>query len=385
MKFSNIFLAIASVALALAGCNRVDENESNFDNKVYIQQAESDNTMSITLKSKDVNLSKNIQASLAKPQGADVKVIYKADPSLVDHYTQSTGMQCTPLSADHYSLSTTQALITAGNVRSNEIQINFTGLNELPRNVNFVLPVTIESSEGVDILEGSRTVYYILRQGATINSAVYMAENYFEIPTFATSPAAQNMTRVTFEALIRPHAWKAISSIMGIEEYFLIRVGDTFPQNAVQLAYGANLRGPDLVAGDWMHFACTYDIATKKFRWYVNGVLKQENDLTFPYTTINLGDNPKNANNFYIGYSYSFDRWFDGDMCEVRIWNTARTQQEIMDNIYEVDPTSEGLVAYWKFDEGSGSQVKDYTANGNHAVAKYPVTWIKVELPAAND
>lgn len=385
MKLIHISLAIAAAALALAGCDRVSEGESNFDNKVYIQQAESNNTQSITLKAKDVTLSKDIQAALAKPQQTDVTVTYKADPSLADHFVQATGIQCTVLDAAHYSLSADQALIPAGSVRSNEVQVNFAALNELDRDINYLLPVTIQHSVGVDILESSKTLYYVLRQGATINTAVYAGENYFELPTFATSPAVQNLTEVTFEALINPHAWKSISSIMGVEGYFLIRVGDTFPQNVVQLAHPlGNLRGPELTAGDWMHFACTYDIAGKSFKWYINGELKQENVFSWFQPTISLGTNPANTNKFFLGYSYAFDRWFDGDMCEVRIWNKVRTQQEIADNIYEVDPATEGLVAYWKFDEGSGKEIKDHSSSGNHAVAKNPVTWIKVELPASN-
>ncbi len=383
MKFSNITLAIAAAALALAGCNRVGEGESNFDNKVYIKQAENNNTLSIALKPKDVTLSKTIQAALAKPQQTDVNVTYRADFSLLDHYAKSTGMEYTALSVDHYSFSATEALINSGNVRSNDIRIDFTDLNELPRGVNFLLPVTIENSNGVDVLEGSKTLYYVIRQGAMINTAVSMTENYFEVPTFATSPAAQGLTRITFEALIRPRKWKEISTIMGVEDYCLVRVGDTFPKNTVQLAYtGANLRGPDLVAGDWMHLACTYDLGTESFKWYINGEMVQASSMTFPYSTIDLGNNPKNDRNFYIGYSYLPDRYFDGDMCEVRIWNTVRTQQEIAENIYDVDPTTAGLVAYWKFDEGSGMTVIDHSANGNNAVAKNAVKWVKVELPA---
>lgn len=46
-----------------------------------------------------------------------------------------------------------------------------------------------------------------------------------------------------------------------------------------------------------------------------------------------------------------------------------------------MDPKSEGLVAYWKFNEGSGSTVVDRTGNGNDAVAKNPIKWVKMTLP----
>ncbi len=48
---------------------------------------------------------------------------------------------------------------------------------------------------------------------------------------------------------------------------------------------------------------------------------------------------------------------------------------------YFVDPASDGLVAYWKFNEGSGNVIADRTGNGNDAKAVNAVVWRKVALP----
>lgn len=61
---------------------------------------------------------------------------------------------------------------------------------------------------------------------------------------------------------------------------------------------------------------------------------------------------------FKIGHSYGepdyMERQLDGEICEVRVWNVARSQQEIFDNMYNIeDPANTpGLQAYWKFNEG---------------------------------
>lgn len=65
-------------------------------------------------------------------------------------------------------------------------------------------------------------------------------------------------------------------------------------------------------------------------------------------STVNL------TRNCYIGRSFDGTRWLPGEISEVRIWNVERTAEQIADNPYKVDPASEGLVAYWKFNEGSG-------------------------------
>ena len=94
---------------------------------------------------------------------------------------------------------------------------------------------------------------------------------------------------------------------------------------------------------------------------------------------------------FKIGHSYGepedYTRQLDGNICEVRVWNVARTQEEIYKNMYDVDPHTPGLCAYWKFDEGEGDKVIDRTGNGNDAVAhKSPLVWPDgIEVPKKNE
>ena len=48
--------------------------------------------------------------------------------------------------------------------------------------------------------------------------------------------------------------------------------------------------------------------------------------------------------------------------------------------MYTVDPTTEGLIAYWKFNEGTGGNIHDYTEHGND-LSGGTVEWVNVELP----
>ena len=87
---------------------------------------------------------------------------------------------------------------------------------------------------------------------------------------------------------------------------------------------------------------------------------------------------------FHIGTAYNNVRNLCGYLSECRIWNRALTAEELAEQKvrpYYVDPKSEGLVAYWKFNEGSGSTIVDRTGNGNDAVAKNPIKWVKMTLP----
>jgi len=64
----------------------------------------------------------------------------------------------------------------------------------------------------------------------------------------------------------------------------------------------------------------------------------------------------------------------DGEVYEVRIWNTARTQQQIQDNMNkELTGNEEGLIGYWKFNEGTGLTAYD-SAGANHGTI-HGATW----------
>ena len=172
------------------------------------------------------------------------------------------------------------------------------------------------------------------------------------------------------------------------EGYFLLRFGDTAPaKNCLQVVGPGDkkINSEDLTVatGEWTHIAVTYDADAQKVIVYFNGVNKLE--ATANWGALDLGKTKTDeGNGFWIGHSYNRDRWFDGEMSECRIWNKVLTQEEInaKNHFYQVEPGAEGLVAYWKFDEGVGTSIADYSGNENHATAVESLTWTAVELPA---
>jgi hypothetical protein len=67
-----------------------------------------------------------------------------------------------------------------------------------------------------------------------------------------------------------------------------------------------------------------------------------------------------------IGYA-GFHSYLNGMMDEVRIWNVARSQEQIAANMHVTIPgNSPGLVAYYQFNESSGNTVTDISGNSNH-------------------
>lgn len=65
--------------------------------------------------------------------------------------------------------------------------------------------------------------------------------------------------------------------------------------------------------------------------------------------------------------SASLFQLVQGSLAEVRIWNRQLSTEEINaeGHFYMVSPDSDGLLAYWKCNEKSGTTLKDSTGNGN--------------------
>lgn len=359
--------------LLVGGC----QNDGSFDNKLYIK---SDTKVGeILFTGAEADQERVLQSELAMPAEQDIRIMYKADISLVNTYNEAYYETAELLPAENYEWIEPEALIHVGTVLSTEARILFKGFSSLNREKVYVLPVTIADTN-IDVLKSARTYYYVVRGASLINVVGDIDENYLSVNW--TNPAVcNNLSQVTMEALIRVRNFdKMISTVMGIEGSFLIRIGDAnFPSNQIQIATNrGNFPGSDVNKGlplnEWVHVAFTYNTSDGEAIIYVNGRKQSEGTLTVP--SVNLGNS-----GFYIGRSYDDNRWLAGEISECRIWNVVRTPQEIADNPYYVDPESEGLVAYWKFDEGAGNTVMDHSGNGNNAVSNNPLKWTPVKLP----
>jgi hypothetical protein len=138
----------------------------------------------------------------------------------------------------------------------------------------------------------------------------------------------------------------------------------------------------------WLHLAWSYDPskspANTRLQFTVDGkVLPTEFqqdkwDDTGGKLVINTGY-------VLLGASQGFgNEGWDGVMDEVRIWNVARSPQQITDNMKViVKPDTAGLVAYYQFNEGDAANVADSTKKATHKLSA--CTAAGMACPAVND
>ena len=112
-------------------------------------------------------------------------------------------------------------------------------------------------------------------------------------------------------------------------------------------------------ANKWYHVAAVIDPVTG-MKLYIDGVLQQDTDPSFQATGY---ENEITA----IGcWGNKPVRWFAGDIDELRFWNRAISSVEINNFMCDsINPQSaEGLVGYWRMDEGSGDTLFDASIMG---------------------
>lgn len=109
----------------------------------------------------------------------------------------------------------------------------------------------------------------------------------------------------------------------------------------------------------WYHLACVYDGSSISL--FINGILQSSNAVIGNLdpgtgTTLFFGDNPT-----WSG------RFFHGSVDDVRIWNIAKTQQQIIESFTtELIGDETDLLAYWSMNEGTGLTTADLTSGANN-------------------
>lgn len=430
---------------ALTACERYDADDHKFGNVVYLNVSQTSPVQLATFSNNRETYDCTLQAALTYPAAQDVRVSLAVDPSLVAAYNARYGTAWPMLDEKYYTLSAPETTIAAGRTVSDPVTLQLRELmgegeeqtGALPLDETFLVPVRI-SGASMDVLRGSDVAWYVVKRSSAITVAAQLGEgNWINFPTldkYGTNSSAWNgLTAMTYEALIYIDEFAtqdetstpvSISTIMGVEQYLLLRIGDTnFERQQLQFdgsgsgSQFGKFPGKDatknLEAGRWYHVACTYDQAARTVRIYVDGQLQSEQTGVGIATQsednrINLAmralydyylnnpteDNEKkyggfvDAYQFFIGKSYDEKRPLNGKIAEARVWSVARTPEQIWENMYNVenpadDPT---LLGYWKFNEGAGNTVRDYSMYGNDGVAESDITWpAGIEIPKINE
>lgn len=307
----------------------------------------------------------------------------------LDAYNAQTGRSYQLPPEGSYYLNSNETVIKAGQYVSETVVFGVSSLDEFKEGVSYCVPVMITGTDGdMGILEASRIMYVAINRTIVSRAVDLHGRCGFNVPKFLEDASVSALNQVTMEIRVRVNSFPpayanpGISSLMGIEENFLFRFGDiSIEKNQLQVA-PAIIGGKKYfvtgntryTTGQWHQVVCVYDGSSVSI--YVDGVL----DVSFSAGpgTVNLQDDPMGFGGFWFGKSCG-GRYLDGAIAEARLWSRALTMTEIQDNACYVDPASEGLIGYWRFNEvQEDGSVRDETGHGYDAIPdSKSYTWIE--------
>jgi hypothetical protein len=243
-------------------------------------------------------------------------------------------------------------------------------VSSMPNDVIVLEPKVVKTTKWPPERRIADTLLSDTGPSPTLTEGVYGSGYYFDgvndYVYVGDTPSLGVFESVTFEAWIYP-------TDSGSDEPVIAKEGPGGNQvywfGVYESHFGLMLNnGPDgwsLEARDsgsvsnnqWQHIASAWDGGL--WRNYMNGV--QVDDGVWAGQIVN------SSAPFTIGSNSDFDYTrFSGIIDEVRVWNYARTAENIVTDMNGVILTRQpGLVGYWSFDNDEGELVKDLGPYGN--------------------
>lgn len=370
IKHNWIFLLL----ILLSACQESQE----YYEGIYIVGTEGKElTATLTVDELPSSIGINVAASCTVDETIEVEM--SAKPELIETFNKEHKKNYAVLPQKAYELDNTVLKIEQGkHITTEALRLRIISRDELKPGVSYLLPVSIVnvSDKKLSVIEASRTIYIVINQIIVTQAADLVGYGKYYKVNFGTSSKfdTKALKNVTFEARVRFKKMIAGSSkwcfsVMGCEENLCLRTAGNSKEGwKLQLGDPHHVDSRDVLPNDkWIHLACVFNGDLGKKFLYIDGELQGE--ISDSRTSIDL-TNHYAQTAFYIGQSAADNRYMDGWVSEARVWAVARSASDLKNNVCWVDPLSEGLIAYWQFNQPSTDDKKvitDLTGNGYHA------------------
>ena len=359
-------MLLLAAALLLQAC---DSEGDKFDyNKVglLITGTEQVPVQRFTVEELPASYSVTVKATRRCEQAVTMHLAI--DTALVRDYNAKHGTAYYPLPESCVTLENSEVTIRQGEALSTAAQVRVVSTDGLIEGATYVIPVTIQqvSGEGGAVIESSRTIFLQISRIISF----YSLENNQNASSNYIFPDDKmvNLTNYTIEFKVYSYNFGNVGNIKRVlaiegkneEEANMFRFGENGSAGGDILQWvlpgGRCFSSTHFKTNRWYLVSCTYDGQT--FKMYVDGVEDAQasgSGKATPFQRCELGMSWGN---------YRSSQFFQGRLCEVRVWNRALTASEIAMGFAGVNAQSDGLVAYWKMNEGEGHIFHDATGHG---------------------
>lgn len=358
-------VVMAACALFASGCN--DADRFDYDKEVLVMTGTEESAV-VRFVVEDTPSTYPVTVSATGKVSSPVTVDLKIDNSLVEKYNEEHKSNYYALPESAVSLENSTVTIETGRASSSIAELKVLSTEEFVDGRIYVIPVTISHVDGyLPVLESSRTIY--LRISRVVEFTALDMSNYNMYSNFIFDDAlAVDLPNYTYEVKCYVDAWHEGSE--PISRLCQWTAKDESRSN--MLRFGEN--GQDINSLQWVNPAGNL-VSKTRFQtktWYT---------LTFTYDGSALvmyvdgvkdvegtGAGETTFQRFELGMSwgggYPQKQRFLGRIAEIRVWDRVLSSSEIQLGLCGVDAASEGLVAYWKMNEGEGHIFHDATGHG---------------------
>ena len=378
--------AIAALAIMALSCN-TEGDKFQYGKEVIFMAGTEENPVVKLAVEDDPPASYSVVVSATGLVEKDVTVSLKVcDTVALNAYNKSHNSAYVVVDPSCVSVPSETVTIPAGSASSDAYAVTITDFSFMKNGVKYMIPVTISGASGTDmeIMESSRTIYIRLARTISFSSLSMNNTGMYSEYEFPDDKGVA-LTTYTYEVKCYPTNLKTDA-----EEQICRLCNFTNPEDPKKkpagfggqnmLRFNENGRpwrslqivtpsGGDYTTttifdiNQWYMLSMVYDGST--YQLYINGE---------PDGTTLTSDEATYFQRIELGMSwtsYPSKQNFSGRICEMRVWNYARTKTQIQESLCGTDPSSEGLIAYWKFNQNSGTTFTDETGHG------YDMDWTK--------
>ncbi|MRG48319.1 DUF1735 domain-containing protein [Chitinophaga sp. SYP-B3965] len=371
-----IWLITAAVFCVIAVVVPACQKYVDFKDVILMTGTENDPLVKFTVENAPSSFS--VSATATAKVESDITVNFAIDSSLVTKYNKEVNANYFFPPEGSYELSAASGTIKAGTHISEPVTVRILSTANLVDGKPYIIPVTIKSTTGsLDVLETSRTIYLKVARVIDFKSIDISSPNFYA--TYPFTEPYNNVTQYTFEIKCYINDWHTgnppISRLCNwgpLDESLpnLLRFGEAGSKvNQLQWvsSEGSVFSTTEFATKTWYTISCVYD--GNSYKLYINGKLDGSFEgagRVYQFAMLELGMS-------YSGYQTS--QRFLGRTAEVRFWSRALSMTEIQEGLCGVDAAANGLVAYWKMNEGSGNTFFDRTGHGRDLTWPKAVLW----------
>lgn len=361
LKISGTFLMMG---MMLASCDNAEY--SPLSPHAYLAEAANSSGTKITVSETTTTTKLNVRLSDKVNQDCQFELV--TDQDALDRYNKANGTNYIMLPKEGYSMPD-KITIKAGQYAADPIEISIYPFSDemATSGEQYALPLRLKAvSGGIEAMNQSGC--YVIATGNVLKFSSPVLSAYTTVSV--NMPYELVLNEYTIEMRFQVSGFYENQAFFsgsgdGAKDETYIRLED--PINICNLMQ-IKLKGTYLNAitpnekNKWQHFAITFSNSQVKI--YINGKLDAQKEV---------GGDPVTLKKISLICSNFRANCL---LNEVRLWSKALNETQIQNNMTVVSPTSAGLEAYWKMNEGEGNFFKDATGHGFDGQAKGTVRWI---------